>query len=109
MTVYQNEGRWDTSNVEFSNGRILDYNKKVRTERMRYIDYGLGVFDRTAFENIEPGAVCDLADIYQQLLRADELAAFEVRERFYEAGSFSGIDELGAFLARGKENQGPRL
>src|SRR5580692_9392080 len=43
MTVYRNEGQWDTSNVEFVDGHILAYNKKLRTERMRHIDYGLGV------------------------------------------------------------------
>ena len=44
MTVYRNEGRWDTSNVEFTQGRILAYDKANRTPRMRHIDYGLGVF-----------------------------------------------------------------
>src|SRR5581483_6921068 len=40
MTVYRNEGSWDTSNVEFADGRILAYSKTQRTERMRFIDYG---------------------------------------------------------------------
>src|SRR5580704_543468 len=32
MTVYSNQGQWDTSNVEFSGGRIVAYDKKNRTE-----------------------------------------------------------------------------
>ena len=28
MTVYRNEGRWDTSNVQFEAGQILRYDKK---------------------------------------------------------------------------------
>jgi len=28
MTVFRNEGQWDTSNVEFEGGVILAYNKK---------------------------------------------------------------------------------
>jgi len=44
MTVFRNDGQWDASNVEFEEGRILAYSKKSRTPRMRYIDYGLGVF-----------------------------------------------------------------
>ncbi len=71
MTVYRNEGRWDSSNVEFAGGRILAYDKKNRTARMQYIDYGLGVFRREAFE----GDQTDLAAVYQDLLRQDELAA----------------------------------
>jgi MurNAc alpha-1-phosphate uridylyltransferase len=44
MTVYRNEGLFDTSNVEFADGRIVTYDKKARTAAMRHIDYGLGVF-----------------------------------------------------------------
>ena len=43
MTVFRNEGQWDTSNVEFRDGRILAYDKVARTPAMQYIDYGLGV------------------------------------------------------------------
>ena len=48
MTVFRNEGRWDTSNVEFAGGRILAYDKKQHPPRMQHIDYGLGVFHRSA-------------------------------------------------------------
>jgi len=96
MTVYRNEGRWDTSNVEFAEGRILAYDKKNRTARMQHIDYGLGVFSRAAFEDA-PHA--DLAEVYRDLLRRNQLAAFEVYERFYEIGSFDGIAELSRHLA----------
>jgi len=95
MTVYRNEGRWDSSNVEFSNGRILAYDKKNRTARMHHIDYGLGVFSRTAFDGA-PHA--DLAEIYGDLLRRGELAASEVHQRFYEIGSAEGIRELSDYL-----------
>src|SRR5437867_4482280 len=44
MTVFRNEGKWDSSNVEFTGGRILADDKKNRTPRMRHIDYGLGAF-----------------------------------------------------------------
>ena len=54
MTVFRNEGKWDTSNVEFEAGRILAYSKTNRTPRMRYIDYGLGVFRAEAFQPCPP-------------------------------------------------------
>ena len=95
MTVFRNEGRWDTSNVEFEEGRILEYSKKNRTPRMRYIDYGLGVFQAEAFART--GAT-DLADVYAALLQAGELAAIEVTERFYEIGSPTGLQEMKTFL-----------
>lgn len=98
MTVYRNEGQWDSSNVEFAGGRILAYDKKQRTPRMHHIDYGLGAFDRSAFDSLTHDGVHDLAALYQDLLRTQRLAAFEVTERFYEIGSFEGIAELSARL-----------
>lgn len=96
MTVFRNEGRWDTSNVEFEDGKILVYSKKNRTPRMKYIDYGLGVFERTAFDRTPAS---DLADVYGELLQAGQLAGFEVCERFYEIGSLAGMQELESLLA----------
>lgn len=94
MTVYANNGQWDASNIEFDGGRIVAYDKKNRTPAMQHIDYGLGVFQAGAFE--DPAA--DLALLYQHLLSRNELAAFEVSGRFYEIGSFAGMEELSKYL-----------
>ena len=101
MTVYWNEGQWDTSNVEFAGGRIVAYDKKLRTERMRHIDYGLGAFRASAFDRVPAETPWDLAVLYQDLLQAGELAAFEASHRFYEIGSFRGIEELSWYLRQG--------
>jgi NDP-sugar pyrophosphorylase family protein len=98
MTVYSNQGQWDTSNVEFVDGRIVAYDKKHRTGRMRYIDYGLGVLNADALARVPAETPFDLAALYQELLSAGELAAFEAPQRFYEIGSFSGIEELSSYL-----------
>jgi NDP-sugar pyrophosphorylase family protein len=105
MTVYRNEGQWDTSNVEFEDGHILAYNKKLRTARMRHIDYGLGILNAAALARVPDGQACDLATLYQELLEAGELAAFEVSHRFYEIGSFSGIEELRTYLSQQRGRQ----
>ena len=99
MTVFRNEGKWDTSNVEFEAGEIVAYSKTDRTPRMRYIDYGLGVFRAEAFQSLPAGKACDLAELYADLLRRKQLAAFDVRERFYEIGSPAGLRETADFLA----------
>jgi NDP-sugar pyrophosphorylase family protein len=101
MTVFLNEGQWDSSNVEFSDGKILRYDKQARTPRMRYIDYGLGLFRRSVFEGL-PSGPHDLAAVYRDLLARNELAAVEVPERFYEIGSLAGIAELSAKLREGR-------
>jgi NDP-sugar pyrophosphorylase family protein len=90
-------GQWDASNVEFEEGSILAYSKKNRSARMRYIDYGLGVFRAEAFSRTQ---ATDLADVYAELLQTADLAAVEVRERFYEMGSPAGLKEMTSFLSQ---------
>ena len=100
MTVYRNEGRWDASNIQFADGRILAYDKRNPSSLMRHIDYGLGVFRDSAFAAVSGSEPHDLAALYQELLRGGELAGLEVGERFYEIGSAEGLRELSAWLAR---------
>jgi NDP-sugar pyrophosphorylase family protein len=93
MTVFRNEDRWDASNVELRSGRIVAYDKRQRTPRMRHLDYGLGVFAAVAFARVPADEPCDLATVYQDLLGRGELAAYEATERFYEIGTPAGLEE----------------
>jgi len=104
MTVYRNEGKYDSSNVEFANGQILRYDKKSKSPGMQYIDYGLGVFDKAAFGGLPADEPSDLAGVYRRLLERNDLAASEVEDRFYEIGSLEGIRDLERYLSGlGKE------
>ncbi len=94
MTVFHNLGQWDKSNVKYENEQILIYDKKSSDPELHYIDYGLGVFNATAFDKVPANVFYDLAELYQILLVENQLAACEVKERFYEVGSFVGIDEM---------------
>lgn len=100
MTVFRNDGQWDYSNVEFSEGRIRSYDKANRTPAMRHIDYGLGVIRREAFDRVREDEPADLAMLYQDLLHRGELAGYELSARFYEIGSQQGIGDLEEFLSR---------
>jgi MurNAc alpha-1-phosphate uridylyltransferase len=93
MTVFRNEGRWDTSNMEFDGAEIRDYDKVRQTPRMQHIDYGLGILTRAAFGSVPDDRAVDLADVYQQLLNRGQLAGYEVTERFYEIGSLQGLND----------------
>lgn len=99
MTVFRNEGRWDNSNVEFENGRICAYDKSQLTQQMHYIDYGLSVFQRSAFNDLIR-LPADLSSVHEDLLRSDQLEGFEVQERFYEIGSFDGMNSLSERIER---------
>src|SRR2546429_3111881 len=56
MTVFQNEGRWDASNLWFDRGEIRRYDKKLRTTEMRHIDYGIAVLSRSVFDSFSGDA-----------------------------------------------------
>lgn len=100
MTVYRNDDAHDRSNVEFEDGRILVYDKRQRTPGMKHIDWGLGLLRPEAFADVPRDQPSDLAGLYQRLLARDQLAAVEVHERFYEIGSFEGLEATRALLER---------
>lgn len=98
MTVYRNEGRYDTSNVVFHDGEIAVYDKKNRSPEMRHIDYGLSLFQASVFEACPSNQPFDLAEVMGRLVREKQLAGYEVHERFYEIGSPAGLAELETLL-----------
>ena len=100
MTVYRNEGKYDTSNVVFAGGEIKVYDKKAKLPEMRHIDYGLSLFKRSAFDAFPASQPFDLADVMGKLVREKRLAGYEVRERFYEIGSPMGLAELEVLLKK---------
>jgi N-acetyl-alpha-D-muramate 1-phosphate uridylyltransferase len=100
MTVFRNGGRWDTSNVWFQDGAIKSYSKREQRTEMQHIDYGLGVLNPAALARWPEGKAFDLAEVYRDLIVRNELAGFEVEQRFYEVGSAEGLAELDAMLRR---------
>lgn len=100
MTVYRNEGKYDTSNVVFADGEIKIYDKKAKLPEMRHIDYGLSLFKASVFGQFPAGAAFDLADVMQKLVHEKQLAGYEVTERFYEIGSPAGLAELEVLLKK---------
>jgi hypothetical protein len=104
MTVFENAGRWDTSNVVFDrpSARVVVYDKQRTlrpSDEFRFIDYGLSAFRRSTIEReVPPDVRFDLSDVCRELSVRGELAGFEVAERFYEIGSPAGMAELERFL-----------
>jgi MurNAc alpha-1-phosphate uridylyltransferase len=104
MTVFENDGRWDRSNVEFTEGVIRRYDKIGRGSAMRHIDYGLSILGSSAFDGWPSDVPLDLAAVLQQLLVRGRLAGFEVKQRFYEVGSPAGIVETERFILAQNRN-----
>lgn len=106
MTVLRNEGRWDSSNVVYENGRVLVYDKAAFSRKMHWIDYGLGGLAASSLELV-PSDESDLSSLYEKLAELGELYGYEVFERFYEIGSSESLAETDAFLrSRGESLRG---
>jgi NDP-sugar pyrophosphorylase family protein len=102
MTIFRNEGRWDTSNVLFDGTRIVRHDKRAPTPDMQHIDYGLGIFTRQVLADRSPKVAFDLADVYADFAASGRLAGHEVTQRFYEVGTPEGVAATDAYLRKAK-------
>lgn len=100
MTVFENQGRFDQSNVWFEGGEIKVYDKQNPSPQMHHIDYGLGVFRAAAFDGFSREVPVDLAEVQKALVARRQLAGYELKQRFYEIGSPAGLAELDTLLRR---------
>lgn len=100
MTVFANADAWDKSNVWWEDGRIKLYSKREKLPQMRYIDYGLMGLTAPVFDAYDAEQPFDLATPLEELSRHGRLAGHEVRQRFYEIGSPTGLAELDELLRR---------
>ncbi|HET6250716.1 MAG TPA: nucleotidyltransferase family protein [Tepidisphaeraceae bacterium] len=98
MTLIRNENRWDKSNAIFQNGRLTCYDKRNRSEQMQYIDYGIQLLRREAFDTTPAGGAFDLADLYRDLVTRGEMIGHEVFNRFYEIGTPQSLEETRRYL-----------
>ena len=100
MTIYKNENRFDTSNVEFCDGKIIDYEKGKKNFKMQYVDYGISFFRAPAFYQWNDRSSFDLSNVLHKLAMDNQLDGYEVFERFYEIGSLRGIEEFSHYLRK---------
>ena len=98
MTVFRNEGRYDTSNIEFEGGSLKRYDKVNLTPAMRHIDYGLQVLRAQALDGWPKGQKLDLSAVYSSLVEQGRMAGYETARRFHEIGSREGLAGLDALL-----------
>lgn len=101
MCVYRNEGQWDSSNVKVEGGTVVFYSKAAAVGEANYIDYGLSAYRKSVIQ-LYAGVTLplDLGRMQEDLVRRGEVAAFEVKERFYEIGKPEGLAELEALLGK---------
>ena len=95
MTILHNQNLYDKSNVFLKNGFYF-YKKKNPPKSSQFIDYGLSIFFKKHFETFE--GCFDLSEVQSYFSQKQQLQFYEVKKRFFEIGSLSGIDELSKHL-----------
>jgi NDP-sugar pyrophosphorylase family protein len=98
MTVFKNDGAYDASNIKFTQFGLEEYEKGTIDPKFEHIDYGLNFFTKELFTSINFDSPFELSDLLTQLSRDKKLAGYEVYNRFYEVGSFKGIEDLKKYL-----------
>ena len=97
ITIYKNQNKFDKSNV-FFNGKSIVYNKKIHQEKMKYIEYGLSIFNKKIFKYFNNKKRFDLSELFSILSKKKLLNYFIVKKRFYEIGSTSGLKDSRKYL-----------
>ena len=92
VTVLHNKNKFDKSNMDLKDGMVLKVDKSGTDAALEYADYGLSLLRRSALK-LAPQGPFDLTRIFQALAARQELAGYEIKERFYEIGSLRGLEE----------------
>jgi NDP-sugar pyrophosphorylase family protein len=98
MTVFYNQGLYETSNVIFDGKLVRVYDKVKPAPAMDYVDYGLNGLSKDALteRSIEK---FDLSELFTELSLKKQLAGYEIKDRFFEIGSKEGISDLEKYLS----------
>jgi NDP-sugar pyrophosphorylase family protein len=98
MTITSSVHAREKSNIFFSGGRILEYSKNSGDSRFNFLDYGLLGFSSSLFRVVPNARNWDLEELIKSLISISQMEAIQVDERYFEIGSFEGINELTKYL-----------
>ncbi len=100
MAIYRNYNKFDKSNIKIKNNKKIIYYKKKNNRRLQYIDYGASYLNKKIFMNEKKNQKFDLSELYEKISKKNKLIGYKVKKRFYEIGSYNGINELKKYLEK---------
>ena len=103
MVAYRNQNRFDKSNLLIQDGMIKLYDKTLQGENLEYIDAGLSILKKEVLNLVPEEEPYDLEELYRTLISEEEMSAFEVKQRFYQIGSFEGLEEFRNLVEKGEK------
>jgi N-acetyl-alpha-D-muramate 1-phosphate uridylyltransferase len=94
LSVWQNNNELDPSNLKVNVKHVTG----AYVEKADYIDYGVAIFDKEALKCIPAKKPYSTKELWTKLIKKNQLAAYEVYERFYDIGTPERLDEVRALL-----------
>ncbi len=98
MVVYKNYDKYDKSNLIVKNNLVTGYNEYNKAEEMKYIDYGASILRKKSLDLIPKNLYYSTGQFFNELIKIQELLAYEVKERFYHIGTLNALEEFRTFI-----------
>lgn len=95
ISAYDNLEKTVQNNIAIDkSSRIIKYNKED-SQGMAYVDSGAMAFKKEVLDFIPSTRFCSLEEeVFNKLIKKRELMAFVNSQRFYDMGSFKGLELL---------------
>lgn len=107
MTVYKNHNQFDKSNIVIDGNLVKIYDKQHKFDGMDYIDYGALLLKKNAIELVPQKQMYSLEELLIPLVKQGQILAYEIKQRFFEIGSLSGISDFKKYIKELKAQHDP--
>lgn len=98
MSVYENNWEIEPSKILLDNaGFIKEFNKENPRPEMKYTEYGLNILKRKLLPQISEKSF-PISKYFEILIKKRQLAAYVIKQRFYEIGCYEGLEEIKKIL-----------
>jgi len=98
MVVYKNYDKYDKSNLTIKDNMVTKYGRNGVTKDMIYIDYGVSIFRKKALNLVPKNTFYTTKQFFSDLIKKEELLAFEASKRFYHIGNPDALEEFKSFI-----------
>lgn len=101
MAILENNNMFDKSNVKYYQDNINIFYSKNNLHKMNYIDYGVSILRSTLFKDYKNNQInIDLSLIFEEFSKKKLIQGYQVKERFYEIGSFEGLSDITKYFEK---------
>ena len=77
---------------------VIGYGEKQRTRDMIYIDYGTSILRKKILDHVPKDTPYSTEQFFSELIKKQELMAFESQERFYHIGNPEALEEFRNYI-----------